>query len=109
MVPFLHASGKNYMALLAAGRSPRSPFHITQFIKNGNSGSYNMREWRHFFRLRCDMAAHPQMRQVAIPLLLLFRERFPFLFEDIAYDRAFPSEYYGQIVLTDELFRPRQS
>ncbi|ABI69644.1 FAD-dependent thymidylate synthase [Syntrophomonas wolfei] len=101
---------KNYMALLAAGRSAQEARSILpNSLKTEIVVSYNIREWRHFFRLRCDMAAHPQMRQVAIPLLLLFRERFPFLFEDIAYDQTFPSEYYGQIILTDELFTPRQS
>lgn len=29
----------------------------------------NLREWRHFFKLRCSKAAHPQMRQVANMLL----------------------------------------
>jgi len=28
----------------------------------------NPREWRHIFRLRCDKAAHPQMREIMIPL-----------------------------------------
>lgn len=28
----------------------------------------NLRQWRHFFRLRCAPAAHPQMRQVALAL-----------------------------------------
>lgn len=43
----------------------------------------NMREWRHFFRLRCDSAAHPQMREVAIPLWRAFNEQLPELFGDI--------------------------
>lgn len=46
--------------------------------------STNIREWRHIFKLRCDKAAHPQMRQVMIPMLLEFNNRIPLLFEDIA-------------------------
>lgn len=43
----------------------------------------NLREWRHFFRLRTAKAAHPQMREVAIPLLVAFKAAVPVVFEDI--------------------------
>lgn len=43
----------------------------------------NMREWRHFFKLRCAKAAHPQMREVAIPLLIKMQAMVPVLFDDI--------------------------
>jgi thymidylate synthase (FAD) len=43
----------------------------------------NLREWRHFFRLRTAPAAHPQMREVAIPLLLEMQHRIPVVFDDI--------------------------
>lgn len=45
--------------------------------------TYNIREWRHFFRLRCHSTAHPQMRQVAIPLLHTLQYYYPMLFEDL--------------------------
>lgn len=45
--------------------------------------TYNLRNWRHFFLMRTTREAHPQMRQVAIPLLNDFKERIPILFEDI--------------------------
>ena len=66
--------------------------------------TYNMREWRHFFKLRCSSAAHPQMRQVTIPLLLMFKERLSVLFDDIEYDRSFDCENYAKVIITDELF-----
>jgi len=44
----------------------------------------NVREWRHIFKLRCDKAAHPQMRQVMLPLLAAFSERIPLLYDDLA-------------------------
>ena len=31
-------------------------------------------EWGHFFELRCDKAAHPQMRELALPLFDYFNE-----------------------------------
>lgn len=43
----------------------------------------NLREWRHFFKLRCAKAAHPQMREVAVPLLEAFKERIPVIFDDL--------------------------
>lgn len=43
----------------------------------------NLREWRHFFTLRTAYAAHPQMREIAIPLLREFQKRIPVVFDDI--------------------------
>ena len=66
--------------------------------------NYNIREWRHFFQLRCSPAAHPQMRQVAIPLLLLFKEKFRVLFEQAEYDSSFDRQDYAQVYVSDDLF-----
>lgn len=96
---------KNYMAMLEAGCSAQEARSVLpNSLKTEIVVTYNMREWRHFFRLRCDTAAHPQMRQVAIPLLLQFKEKLPGLFEDIPYDEKFPKEHYGDILLTDDMF-----
>jgi len=43
----------------------------------------NMREWRHIFALRCDTAAHPQMRQIMIPIMQEFHKRCPAMFDDM--------------------------
>jgi len=43
----------------------------------------NLREWRHFFKLRTHQAAHPQMRELAVPLLNELKEKVPVIFEDI--------------------------
>lgn len=99
------AAEKSYLSLLAAGRSAQEARAVLpNSLKTEIVVTYNMREWRHFFRLRCDAAAHPQMRQVAIPLLFHFREKLPALYDDIEYDRTFPAEHYADIVITDELF-----
>lgn len=39
-------------------------------------------EWNHFFELRADKHAHPQMKELAIPLLIDFTNRFPELFKE---------------------------
>lgn len=43
----------------------------------------NLREWRHFFKLRTSAAAHPQMREITIPLLAELKEKIPGVFDDI--------------------------
>ena len=44
--------------------------------------TYNLREWRHFFWLRCSPGAHIQIREVAIELLRLMQEYLPIIFDD---------------------------
>jgi len=98
---------KSYMALLKAGRSAQEARSVLpNSLKTEIVVTYNMREWRHFFRLRCDAAAHPQMRQVAIPLLLYFQKQLPSLYSDIEYDQSFPEKYYAEIEITDDIFNP---
>jgi len=75
---------KSYLALLAMGASPQEARAVlpnslkTEIIVTGN-----VREWRHFFKLRTDNAAHPQIRELAIPLLHEMQRLLPELFEDI--------------------------
>ncbi len=46
----------------------------------------NLREWRHFFRLRTSKKAHPQMRQISRMILEYFKENIPAVFDDIDAD-----------------------
>jgi thymidylate synthase (FAD) len=50
----------------------------TEIIVTGN-----MRQWRHFLKLRTHKTAHPQIREVAVPLLEELKQKLPELFEDI--------------------------
>ena len=43
----------------------------------------NLREWRHFLKLRCSKAAHPQIREVANLLLAQLKDAIPVIFDDI--------------------------
>jgi len=43
----------------------------------------NLREWRHFLRLRTDSHSHPQIVSLVTPLLELFKKELPEVFEDI--------------------------
>ena len=49
----------------------------------------NLREWRHFFKLRAANAtgkAHPQMLEVTVPLLEELKQLIPVVFDDIRGD-----------------------
>jgi thymidylate synthase (FAD) len=43
----------------------------------------NLREWRTILKQRTSPAAHPQMRELMIPLLKEFQEKIPVIFDDI--------------------------
>ena len=42
----------------------------------------NFREWRHIFKLRCDLAAHWEIRQVMVNLLKDVQKKVPMVFDD---------------------------
>ena len=43
----------------------------------------NLREWRHFLKLRCSKFAHPDIRVLALDLLKQLHDKLPTIFEDI--------------------------
>lgn len=43
----------------------------------------NIREWRHFFELRCDKTAQKDIRMLALELLCQMFEKYPVFFEDM--------------------------
>ena len=73
-----------YRELLLYGASPQEARSVLpNSLKTEMFVTMNLREWRHFFRLRCSHAAHPQMRQIANMILNQFKQRFPLFVEDI--------------------------
>lgn len=73
-----------YIELLRCGASPQEARSVfPNSLKTEMFVTMNLREWRHFFRLRCSPAAHPQMRQIANMILNQFKQRFPLFVEDI--------------------------
>lgn len=78
---------KYYFNLLNAGCTPQEARAVLpNSLKTEVVMTANIREWRHFFKLRCSKAAHPQMREVAIMLLNKCKEEIPILFDDIQID-----------------------
>lgn len=94
-------AARAYRALLTQGVRPEQARGVLPAdLKSEIVVTYNLREWRHFFKLRCSRAAHPQIRQIAIPTLLEFRKRIPVVFDDIEYDTGFPEKEYAVISYT---------
>lgn len=74
----------NYIKLINSGSKPQEARSILpNSIKTEIVMTMNLREWRHFLKLRTDKAAHPQMREVAIQILDMFKEKIPVIFDDI--------------------------
>jgi thymidylate synthase (FAD) len=59
--------------------------------------TFNLREWRRFLEVRCAKDAHPQMRQVSIPLLFALYDVLPEAFSDIPYDDKFPTVHFAEV------------
>lgn len=74
----------SYFDLLDAGLTAQEARAVLpNSLKTEIVVTMNIREWRHFLRLRCAPAAHPQMQEVATMLLREAREKIPVLFDDI--------------------------
>ena len=65
----------------------------------------NLRSWRNFFQLRTAKAAHPQMRQLAVPLLEEFKQRLPDVFDDITVNTNLDSDELNHNLKTTILKR----
>jgi thymidylate synthase (FAD) len=75
---------KAYLALHAQGASAQQARSVLpNSLKTEIVVTCNMREWRHIFELRCASSAHPQMREIMLPLLGKMYESAPELFTDL--------------------------
>ena len=73
-----------YFNLLSYGCSPQEARSVLpNSLKTEVVMTANIREWRHFLKLRCSPAAHPQMREVALMLLNEVHIKIPVLFDDL--------------------------
>lgn len=73
-----------YFNLLNWGLSPQEARAVLpNSLKTEVVMTANIREWRHFLRLRTSTGAHPQIREVATPLLRELQQIVPVCFDDI--------------------------
>ena len=78
---------ETYRELLSYGVQPEQARSVLpNSTKTEIVMTANLREWRHFLKLRTAKAAHPQMRELTVPLLHELQERIPVVFDDIKED-----------------------
>ena len=75
---------ENYLAMRKNGARPEQARSILpNSLKTEIFMTANLREWRHFLKLRTSSRAHPQMREVALKIYEILREKLPVIFSDI--------------------------
>lgn len=75
---------ETYKELLSYGVQPEQARSVLpNSVKTELVMTANLREWRHFLKLRTAKAAHPQMRELTVPLLKELQEKIPVVFDDI--------------------------
>lgn len=75
---------RSYFQMIELGATPQEARSVLpNSLKTELVATMNLREWRHFFRLRADTAAHPQCREVAQMLLERFAKDYPVFFADL--------------------------
>lgn len=75
---------KHYLKMIELGATPQIARSVLpNSTKTEITITANYREWRNFFKLRTPLNAHPQMREVTIPLLKELKTRIPIIFDDI--------------------------
>lgn len=76
---------KHYFEMIEAGAKPEEARSVLpNSTKTEIVMTMNLREWRHFFRMRCSSRAHPQIIEVSKMILKVFAERYPAFFRDLA-------------------------
>lgn len=80
---FLEACEREYQRLLEAGQSPQQARAVLpNCLKTEIVATANLREWMHIFEMRCAKAAHPQMREIMVPLQRDVQGILPELFSE---------------------------
>lgn len=77
-------SEQAYQQLIQMGAKPQEARSVLpNSLKTEIVVTMNLREWRHFFKLRTTVNAHPQMREIACMALDTLRKEIPIIFDDI--------------------------
>lgn len=76
-----------YLDMLEWGASPQQARSVLpNSLKTEIVVTMNLRQWRHFFKLRALGTAgrpHPQMLEITLPMLEEFKQLMPVVFEDL--------------------------
>lgn len=80
----MRSAEEAYLELLALGaRAQEARSVLPHSLKAEIVMTANLREWRHVLGLRAGKAAHPQIREVMLPLLKELHARLPVIFDDL--------------------------
>jgi len=83
-VKALESAQLTYLSLLNEGWSPQEARSVLpNALKTEVVMTSNLRHWREIFKQRTAKNAHPQMREVMIPLLAETKTLIPVIFDDI--------------------------
>lgn len=80
-------SETSYAALLTQGWTPQQArTTLNNSVKTEIVITQNLRQWRHFFKVRAlglTGEPHPQMLEIAVPMLANFKSLLPVIFDDL--------------------------
>lgn len=80
----MEAAEKYYFQMLEAGASPQEARAILPTsLKTELVMTMNIREWRHFLKLRLGNGAHPQIKEISRLILMEFKQKLPVFFQDV--------------------------
>ena len=80
----MEAAEQSYLRLIECGATPQEARSVLpNSLKTELYMTANLREWRHFLKLRTSARAHPQMREVALQIKNILTEKLPIIFGDI--------------------------
>ena len=80
----MNNAAKSYFELIALGAKPEQARTVLpNSTKTELVMTMNLREWRHFLKLRTSKGADPQIREIAEMLLVQFNDYLPVIFNDI--------------------------
>ncbi len=80
----IKATEESYLELLKEGWAPQEARSVLpNSLKTEVVMTSNLRHWMEIFTQRTAKTAHPQMREVMIPLLAEIKTKIPIIFDDI--------------------------
>lgn len=73
-----------YFKMLKLGCSPQIARSVLpNSLKTEIIMTLNLTAWKHFFKLRCSKAAHPQMREIALRALNILHSEIDYVFDEL--------------------------
>jgi thymidylate synthase (FAD) len=79
-----------YLKLLETGATAQQARSVLpNSLKTEIFVTMNMREWRHFFKLRLAKNAHPQMREIANMILQILKSEIEIIFDDFTVETGY--------------------